>query len=350
MTRQIFLPIRHFETISQYLSVPAVILLGLMTQPIRAEEPLTRARFLMGTACTLTADVTPEKSERAFEEIARVEAFLSTWRDDSELSRLNRSSRAGFPVSGELFDLLRSAVEWSARTGGAFTPLARPLIDLWDVRGAGRLAAETEIENVLGLTRPSALSLEPTEKRVTLVPGAAIEEGAFGKGYAIDRAVSLLEDAGAREMMIDFGGQIAVHSRHPVRIAIADPSDRGRGVVSITVRHASVSTTSGSEKFFDTPVGRLSHIVDPRSGHALPPRGSATVVHESAFVADILSTALYVMGPKDGLRWADDNAVAAIFIVPDGEGWSVLTSTSANNPGLDLRTIAADFHLKGTPE
>ena len=65
--------------------------------------------------------------------------------------------------------------------------------------------------------------------------------------------------------------------------------------------------------------GRVfTHIFDPRTGEALPPRGSVSVVASSALVADIQSTALYVMGVDDGLRWADANGVAALFITRDG--------------------------------
>ena len=117
----------------------------------------------------------------------------------------------------------------------------------------------------------------------------------------------------AGDAMINFGGQIAVRGTHEV--AIAHPLHRDQPLVTLTLRDASLSTSSNSE--------RGSHIIDPATGEALPPRGSVSVIDPSAFRADALSTALYVMGPERGLAWARAHDVTAIFITERGEvTWS----------------------------
>jgi thiamine biosynthesis lipoprotein len=122
------------------------------------------------------------------------------------------------------------------------------------------------------------------------------EEGAFGKGYALDRMLALLDG----EALINFGGQIIVRGAHEV--TIADPANRDLPVLALTIADASLSTSAGA------------HILDPRTGKSVGDRGSASVIANDALTADILSTALYVMGEDDGLRWAAANNVAAIFI------------------------------------
>jgi thiamine biosynthesis lipoprotein len=210
-----------------------------------------RARYLMGTVCevraTSEADIT-----RAFTEADRIESFLSNWRPESELSRVNRGEgKAG----DELRELLDVATQWTAKTNRAFDPR-------WN--------------------------------------GKTIDSGAFGKGYALDRMLALIPG----DAMIDFGGQIIV--RGSMDVAIADPADRQKPIVHFTLTNGSVSTSSNAE--------RGAHIVDPRTGRPIEARGSASAIADDALTADILSTALYVMGEDEGLRWADANGVAAIFI------------------------------------
>ena len=94
-------------------------------------------------------------------------------------------------------------------------------------------------------------------------------------------------------------------------MTIADPEHRETPLFRLTLRDASLSTSSGSEKPFVINGRVCTHIFDPRTGEALPPRGSVSVIASSALLADIYSTALYVMGAGEGLRWADANGVAA---------------------------------------
>ena len=241
-------------------------LVALAVVPTLAAAAATeRARYLMGTVCEIATDGTPAQVEAAFAETKRIESFLSTWISDSELSRVNRGETEASP---ELRALLDQTLDWSRRTNRAFDPQWRGTFD----------------------------------------------EGGFGKGYAIDRMLAILS-SGARlgtraggahhSVLINFGGQLAI--RGSMRVTIADPKDRQHTVLELTLENASLSTSSNSEQL---------HIVDPRTGEHLPQRRSASVIAPDALTADILSTALFVMGADEGLRWADANGVAAIFITP----------------------------------
>lgn len=236
-----------------------------------AGAAVTRARYLMGTVCEIAVSGTAADIDRAFAEAERIERFLSTWHEDSELSRVNRGETQ---PGAELRALLDTTLEWSRRTDRAFDP---------------------RIGHLIFATRRGAPAAPAG------IPRNLIEEGAFGKGYALDRMLALID---ADEAMLDFGGQIL--TRGAIDVRIADPEDRRKPVLAFTLTNASLSTSSSSEK--------KAHIVDPRTGEILPPRGSVSVIASDALTADILSTALYVMGEDEGLRWADRNQVAAIFI------------------------------------
>lgn len=310
-------------------SLLAAMLVALATIPADAA---TRARYLMGTVCEVTAE-----SERdvdfAFAEAARIEALISTWRDDSELARVNRGDAA---VSREVRDLLRRSVEWSRKTGGAFNPLIAPLVDVWKTREDGALPERAQLARAVAKTKLGNARFDGNA--IALANGAEFEEGGFGKGYALDR---MLAGMSSKHAVINFGGQLIV--RGATSVTIADPERRDRAVVALTLENASLSTSSGSEKQFTVNGRRFSHILDPRTGDALPPRGSVSVVASEALAADILSTALYVMGEEEGLRWADAHGIAAIFINPARE---IRRSAAARAQLRGLAVLDGNFLLK----
>lgn len=291
----------------------ATIFVALAVLPtITTAAQVERAHYLMGTVCEVAVG-TEAEADAVFAEAKRVESMLSTWIADSDLSRVNRGERA----NAELQSLIDTALAWSQKTNHAFDPHVKGLIEAWKTRDEGAVPARETIDQALRDPR--------------------IEEGAFGKGYALDRMLALTRG----NAMIDFGGQIIV--RGPLRVTIADPTNRQKPVVALTIENASLSTSSGSEKTFEIHGRRFSHILDPRTGEALPPRGSVSVLASSALDADILSTALYVMGEDDGLRWANANGVAAIFITPNHH---VRLSAAARERVRELVPIDRNYALK----
>ena len=305
----------------------------------------------MGTTCTVTVPAgEAPAAQAALDEIARVEQLLSTWRDDSELARLNAAADdAWVEVSPELFALLDEVSSLAKTTGGAFNPLVRPLVDLWKTRERGSVPAQSAIEAALARTDPALVRVDRAHSTLALSRGAAYEEGGFGKGYALDRALAVLSQHGARRALVDFGGQVSLLGwSSGVDVAIAHPEQRLEPAVIVNVDSGSIATSSGSEQTFVVDGTRFSHLIDPRSGRALPPRGSATVLDARGLVADILSTALYVLGPDEGLRWADAHGVAALFIVPNpaSDTWEVRTSCSFRSRVRTIRLVAPNLTLK----
>jgi thiamine biosynthesis lipoprotein len=288
-------------------------------------------------------------SESAIEEVRRVEDLLTTWRD-SPLSRLDAAEVGrNVPLDDELYGLLADVFAWSARTNAAFDPTALPLVRAWDLRGAGRAPSPESLAGALGATGIDCFRLDAagrTAARLDALSG--IEEGAWGKGYALDRAAEKLQLGGtaARGALLDLGGQLIGWGRgaegRDWSITVADPRRRDQSVVELRLSNASASTSGNSERGRVVEGRRIGHLLDPRTGEPAADFGSVTAVAPSALHADILSTAFFVLGPEEGLALSDKLRREgipneALFLVVRGEGLEARFS-----PGIPRLVLLAD--------
>lgn len=317
---------------------PRSLLVGLL--PVLATtlhaspgEMVERRLLSMGTLLSLeveapSRDTALEASEAAVREVERVETLLSTWRPGGPLALLNEApTGAETPANRELVDVLVQVLAWSSRTRGAFDPTILPLVTAWDLRGKGRIPDEKELRTARAAMGPSHFVLSAATGRVTRThPRSGLDEGAWGKGYALDRAAVALREAGAGAALLDFGGQVlAVGGGRSWPVAIAHPRERARTVAAIALREGSISTSGNSERGFVIGARRVGHLLDPRTGQPARDFGSVSVVAPSALVADILSTAFFVLGPEDGLALsaslrAEGVPHEAVFFVVGREG------------------------------
>jgi thiamine biosynthesis lipoprotein len=301
-----------------------------------AEELVQRDAYLMGTRVRLVTWAATRSSglarlDRALEALETTEAELSTWRDDSAIAALNRSAPdATWKATGQLCDTFRTVAEWNKRTAGTFDPAIGRLIDVWDIHGAGRIPSDAEVERALTVSGFRLLEFDPVRCVVVRRDDVTIDVGAFGKGDGLDRAARVLGDA---PWMIDLGGQVSVHSAPPGQngwvVSIAHPLERSRPTISLRIRDGSLSTSGGSERDLMVAGQRVSHHLDPRTGRPASFRGSVSVWHPRALAADILSTALFVMGPEEGLRWAEAQGISACYLIPDAADQVRVVATTA---------------------
>lgn len=263
-------------------------------------------------------------SDAAFGTVRRMDDLLSTWRDDSELARLNRAVPGqAVRLAPELAGLLAEVLSWSAATEGAFDPAIGALVDAWDLRGPGRRPSAGELRRARSASGLSAFVLDRPNRTLVRRRGAAwLDSGGFGKGAALRAARDVLLQRGIRHALLNFGGQLvalgapegAERGRAWV-VWVAHPFRREERLIALRVSGVSLSTTSQSERFVEIDGQRFGHVLDPRTGRPVRPWGSVTVVSADPLAADILSTALYVLGPEQGLAWARERAVAALFLV-----------------------------------
>lgn len=286
------------------MSILPFLLPALIAHPPTVE----RTVLAMGTQLSLALEGTGAAtvSEQLLAEAARLERACSTWNPESAWSRLNAAQGRPVPLDAEWLNLLAQAQTWSRDTGGAFDPVLMAQLRAWDLRGKGRTPDAEARAQARQASGCALLHLDPATGTATLRhPEAGVEEGGFLKGYALDRMRELAQHKGIEHGLLDFGGQLLAWG--PARrVDIASPRDRQRPVARLRLANASLSTSGCSER------GR--HLLDPRSGTPAPNWGAVTVVHPSALAADILSTALFVLGPEAGFAYAEARDLPALFL------------------------------------
>ena len=289
------------------LLLAALVLLAPAVRP----ETVERRLGLMGTELEIRVEAGDraaalEASEAAVRALETAEARLSTWREDSELARFNRAP-VGVPVqlSPRLAAELRGVQHWWQETGGAFDPGIGELVAAWGLRTGGRVPTVEERERARDAGGLAALNLEADGRATRLRPGLRIEEGGWGKGAGLDAALQALrEDGRARTALLNLGGQVAIYGKGTDWVLpIADPRDRQRAVVALTLASGSIATSGNSEHGFEQGGVRYGHLLDPRTGAPARDFGSLTVWAPTGLAADCLSK-LYVLGPEGALAWA----------------------------------------------
>ena len=301
--------------------------LAVMTGPPSAAvgpraTPHSREAVVMGTRVALTTYAATralglQRLEHMLEVLEDAEAQLSTWRPDSEVSRLNAAAGRGPQrLTAATCRLLSDVERQVTETGGAFDPAIGALIQAWDLHGAGRVPSNTALAAARERSGWHLVRLDRDTCTLAMPAGASIDVGAFGKGEGLDRVRAEVRDA--EPWLIDLGGQVGVSGVPPNGggwpVSIAHPRDRGRPAVSLSMTEGSLSTSAGSERDLRVSGRRVGHVLDPRTGAPALFDGSVTVWSQQALVADALSTALYTLGSDAGIRWADAHDVAALFL------------------------------------
>jgi FAD:protein FMN transferase len=284
-------------------------------------QVLERDVALMGTNLHITLyepdrTLALHQSEQWIQIVEDAEQQLSNWRESSEISKLNRSPiREPFQLSENLCRLLPEVQTWVKKTDGTFDPGVGNLLKLYGFYDRPRIPNATEIQQTLLNTGLSKIKIHQQTCTAIRKAEVVIDTGAFGKGEALQRILTNAQTNHSAPFQLNFGGQVLVYGKS-TEVELADPVNRSKGSgIRIQIKSGSVSTSGGSEhdKFVD---GKwIGHILDPHTGQPSPSFGSVTVWNENALVADILSTALYVMGSKKGIAYANANAIAACFLV-----------------------------------
>ena len=248
--------------------------------------------------------------EEALAEIEKLEEQLSLYRPASEISALNaRAASDPVRVSPAVFALLRQAQDLHRQSGGAFDITVGPLIRCWDFMGgrSGRLPAAADLAEARSKVGMDLVTLDPEHLTVRFArPGVVLDLGAIGKGYAIERAVEVLREAGVSSALLHGGTSTVYALGHPPdadhwRVALEGPPP-ALGLLPVqlpfvALRDEAVSVSAVWGRFFQSEGKIFGHVLDPRTGQ--PGRGAvlAAVVLPSATETDALSTALLTLGP-----------------------------------------------------
>ncbi|MBL1277283.1 MAG: FAD:protein FMN transferase [Ectothiorhodospiraceae bacterium] len=253
------------------------------------------------------------------------------------LGRVNALLLEGktFTAVPSIMPLVERSSELSLLSGGLFNPAIGKLIALWgfasDKPPKGPPPSDVAIRAILE-QRPSMsdVYLEGLQMRGKN-PALKLDFGAFAKGYAVDRAIEFLQEAGIKNAVVNAGGDLRAIGRHgerPWRIGIRHPRQAGI-LASVEVEgDESVFTSGDYERYFDWEGKRYDHIIDPRTGYPAKGLSSVTVFAQQADLADAAATALFVAGPKeeDWLPVARAMGITGVMLVDEEGGIQITPS------------------------
>ena len=317
----------------------AFVALACLTWPAQAEW-FHRETAIMGTRIAVelwAADPAGGESamDAVMEEMRRVDALMSHYKPESQLSQVNRlAAKEPVQVDAELSGLVQRALGLSELTGGAFDITYASVGYLYDYRAHVKPTAR-QIESGLGAVNWRNVVVDAEASTVRFArDGVRIDLGGIAKGYAVDRAIDILRSRGIEHASVTAGGDSRIvgdRFGRPWIIGIRHPDDPGKVIVRMPLVDAALSTSGDYERYFDEDGQRYHHIIDPKTGRSAGEVRSVTVIGPDATTTDGLSTSVFVLGPERGLALVEGIAdVDAVIVRRDGK---VLYSSGLAAPG-----------------
>jgi thiamine biosynthesis lipoprotein len=249
----------------------------------------------------------PEAAEtaltEAFYEIKKIESELSVYKDDSEVSRLNRKKTIKSP-SEDLKINIEKALHYSYLSDGAFDITVQPILDLYNRSfiEKGYAPSAKMINGELKKIGYKRIIIKGGEIRIG--DNQRITLGGIAKGYAVEKAVEILKRHNIAMALVDAGGNMRALGKKPEgawNVAMADPRDVNNYIATIPLDNNAVSTSGDYERYFDDEM-KYHHIINPKTGYSATELISVTIVTDNAFDADALSIAVFVLGKEKGMK------------------------------------------------
>ncbi|UCF42430.1 MAG: FAD:protein FMN transferase [Planctomycetota bacterium] len=305
-------------------------------------------RVVMGTFARVIgvaadSDTAKRSIEAALAEITRVDELMSDYKEDSEISEVNRDGfERAVKVSEPTYEVLQKAVEFSELTGGAFDVTVGALVDLWrSAEEMNSVPSDAELAEARSRVGYDKLILDSNEMTVRFAAeGMRLDLGGIAKGYAIDRAVEAMQTEGAMGGMIDIGGDIRCFGAPPEgkerwRIGLQDSRavggevGQGQILMVLELTDAAVATSGDYQRFVVIGGQRYSHIIDAESGYSGGELTSVTIIAKGAIEADALATAVSVKGVEGGLALVEQRKEAEAILVTSAPEYELIKSSGA---------------------
>ena len=298
-----------------------------MTESTLSTEPLKLHGRTMGTHYSIVVDSPNQTSGNGAQLQAKIDARLlqinaqmSTWDNESEISRFNDSTSTDwFDVSSEFARVTAEAKKIHQLSNGAFDPSVAPLITLWGFgdnrkKNVPDAAAIEETQKSIGMQHLEVRINPPALKKH--IPGLQINLSAIAKGYGVDAIAELLITEGQPSFVVDIGGETrtgtAKASGDPWKLGVESPLGGLHRVIKLT--ESSIATSGDYRNFFTMNGEIYSHAIDPATGWPVKnPPASVSVLHPSCMTADAWATTMMVLGPEKGIAIANAKGLSVMF-------------------------------------
>ncbi|WP_394824544.1 FAD:protein FMN transferase [Pendulispora albinea] len=291
----------------------------------------THLAYAAFTTPTVDADATRRAFDAATREIQRLEALMTTWRPDSDLSRVNAAAGQGaVQVDPETMEVVREALHTSQISEGTFDITFESLHGLWkfDEDLDPHPPTNAAIRAKLPLVNYRHVHLDEGARTIALdTRGVRISLGGIAKGYAVDRAAKVLADLGLTSFYVQAGGDLYARGKKPDgsdwSAGIRDPrGPAGEFFALLPLTDHAFSTAGDYERAYLIGKKRYHHIIDPRTGQPATQSRSVTIWAKTAFLADAIDDAVFILGPEKGLKLVESlDGVGAVIIDAKNNLW-----------------------------
>jgi len=316
----------------------------LVSRPSHAEW-FGEAQAHMGTEVSVYLwHDDPEAGQMAvdaiFAEVVRLDRLMSTYKEDSRISEINRNAADGPVAAGdELFHLIRRSLDISVLTHGAFDITYDSVGQHYDFRERRRPDAQTVAEEV-GRINYELVETNQIDTTVRfLQQGVRINLGGIAKGYAVERGIAIARRHGVRNARVTAGGDTRLlgdRLGQPWMVGIQNPRNDDEVAITIPLENEAISTSGDYERFFIIDGKRYHHIFNPRTGYPAEGLSGTTLIHPDPMIADAWNTAIFVLGPKKGLERVENiSDMETIMVKNSGE---IIYSTGLENALHELNS------------
>ncbi|MDC0662099.1 FAD:protein FMN transferase [Marinobacter sp. SS21] len=333
MTFRMIRPVRGvFASVVLTLALAALAGCSFQEEPRIWElsGPVFGTRYHINVVLTEDPDRLENLGQGIVEVLAQVDASMSTWRSDSELSTFNRApnQQAWHPISADLHTVLAASRQISEFSGGAFDITVGPVVNLWGFGPEARPETVPEPEVLaqrLAQIGYRNIELQEAPPALRTRRSQYLDLSAIAKGYGVDAVARYLTEQGISAFLVEIGGEVRVQGRKPGgdawRLAIEEPVSERRMINRIVALERHGMATSGDYRnYYEANGKRFSHTIDPLTGQPISHNlASVTVIAENCMLADGIATAFNVMGYQKARELAVRENIAAYFIIR-GEG------------------------------
>lgn len=291
------------------LLIPTMLLCGCKDSE---KKSITKTQILMDTVCTVTADCSEKSIKGALDLCEKLDSLLSRHRPESEVSLLNHHDE--LEISKETLEILAQAIYYCQKTGGKYDITITPALNLYDFE---KQKAPTEEEARKVLYKVGFNRIEVNGNHIDL-HNTDIDFGSIAKGYAADKMVKYLKDKGAKNGIVNLGGNVAVFGKE-YKVGIKKPFSDDEVMLTVKLKNKSAATSGIYERGFEKDGKFYHHILDVKTGMPVDNNlASVTILGEKSSECDVLSTVCMILGEKAAKNLINETpGYEAVFIKKD---------------------------------
>jgi len=287
-------------------------LAGMLSGPSAHAEWFSRQEAIMGTVVRVELWHTDAaKADAAMAavmaEMHRIDEAMSPYKEQSELSRINREAAKGpVVISQEMVDILARSIEFSKLSDGAFDITFSSVGYLYDYRKHVK-PSDAEVAKALPGINYRHLLLDPEHRTIRYArDGVRIDLGGIAKGWAVDRCIAMLKQRGITNAMVMAGGDTRLlgdRRGRPWNVGVRNPRQKGAVAIVLPLADTAISTSGDYERYFEEDGVRYHHIINPKTGKSATGVRSVTVLAADATTTEGLTKSVFVKGPEAGMKF-----------------------------------------------